>query len=245
MLYCQGMSSIQRTISVSFEHRVYFTRGVFGISNSLLQSVLAGSPRMPKVLVVLDESLALAQPSLAGSIADYFTAFPGLLDLVAPPLIIEGGERVKNSYLRVSEIHSQIDRHHVDRQSYVVGVGGGAVLDVVVLAAATAHRGVRHVRIPTTVLSQNDSGVGVKNGINAFTYRVSGKSRLIRKFKTTTWRLYKQSARLPSAATNIKIFQAIVVYIGNRYSRPFFRQHMRNKRLLVKINKIVFLMLPF
>jgi 3-dehydroquinate synthase len=56
----------------------------------------------------------------------------------------------------------------VDRQSYVVGVGGGAVLDVVGLAAATAHRGVRHVRIPTTVLSQNDSGVGVKNGINAF-----------------------------------------------------------------------------
>ena len=36
------------------------------------------------------------------------------------------------------------------------------------LAAATAHRGVRHVRIPTTTLSQCDAGVGVKNGINAF-----------------------------------------------------------------------------
>ena len=36
------------------------------------------------------------------------------------------------------------------------------------LAAATAHRGVRHIRIPTTTLSQDDSGVGVKNGINAF-----------------------------------------------------------------------------
>jgi len=35
-------------------------------------------------------------------------------------------------------------------------------------AAATAHRGIRHVRIPTTTLSQADSGVGVKNGINAF-----------------------------------------------------------------------------
>jgi 3-dehydroquinate synthase len=49
-----------------------------------------------------------------------------------------------------------------------MGVGGGALLDVAGLAAATAHRGVRHVRVPTTVLSQNDSGVGVKNGINAF-----------------------------------------------------------------------------
>ena len=35
-------------------------------------------------------------------------------------------------------------------------------------AAATAHRGVRHIRIPTTTLAQDDSGVGVKNGINAF-----------------------------------------------------------------------------
>jgi 3-dehydroquinate synthase len=162
------MSSIKRTFSVSYEHRVYFTRGVFAPSNSLLRSVLADAPRAPKALVVLDESLAQAQPSLAASIETYFAAFAGSLDLAGPPLIIEGGERVKTSYFHVSEIHSEIDRHHVDRHSYIIGVGGGALLDVVGLAAATAHRGVRHVRIPTTVLSQNDSGAGVKNGINAF-----------------------------------------------------------------------------
>ncbi|HKI69896.1 MAG TPA: hypothetical protein VKA67_09930 [Verrucomicrobiae bacterium] len=61
-----------------------------------------------------------------------------------------------------------IDRHHIDRQSFVIAVGGGALLDVVGLAAATAHCGVQHVRIPSTTLSQADSGVGVKNGINAF-----------------------------------------------------------------------------
>jgi 3-dehydroquinate synthase len=68
----------------------------------------------------------------------------------------------------VTEIHCAIDKHHLDRHSYVVAVGGGALLDQVGLAAATAHRGVRHVRIPSTTLSQCDSGVGVKNGINAF-----------------------------------------------------------------------------
>lgn len=162
------MSSIKRTIAVNFEHRVFFTRGVFAPANSLLQSIMVEPPRAPKVLVVLDESLALARPPLAPSIMDYFAAFAGQLELMAPPLVIEGGERVKTSYFHVSEIHSQIDRHHVDRHSYVIGVGGGALLDVVGLAAATAHRGVRHVRIPTTVLSQNDSGIGVKNGINAF-----------------------------------------------------------------------------
>ena len=52
----------------------------------------------------------------------------------------------------------------LDRQSFVVVVGGGAVLDMVSFAAAIAHRGVRVVRFPTTVLSQADSGVAVKNG---------------------------------------------------------------------------------
>ena len=42
------------------------------------------------------------------------------------------------------------------------------MLDVVGFAAATAHRGIRLIRIPTTVLAQDDSAVGVKNGINAY-----------------------------------------------------------------------------
>jgi 3-dehydroquinate synthase len=56
----------------------------------------------------------------------------------------------------------------MDRQSFVVIVGGGAVLDMAGYAAAIAHRGVRVIRLPTTVLAQGDSGVGVKTGINAF-----------------------------------------------------------------------------
>jgi 3-dehydroquinate synthase len=162
------MSTIARTIRVEFDHRVHFTRGLFAPSNSLLQTLLAQPGRLPKVLVVLDEGLAQARPDLAGTIETYFSGLRGQLALVAPPLIIEGGERAKMSYFHVSEIHSQIERHHIDRHSCVMGIGGGALLDVAGLAAATAHRGVRHVRVPTTVLGQNDSGVGVKNGINAF-----------------------------------------------------------------------------
>jgi 3-dehydroquinate synthase len=160
------MALIERTIDISFPHRVYFTEGVFRVRNPLLANVLASGPATPKVLVVLDESLHKAQPNLAADIERYFAA--GRVKLVCPPLVIEGGERVKNSYFHVSEIQSHIDRYHIDRHSYVIAVGGGALLDLAGLAAATAHRGVRHIRIPTTTLSQNDSGVGVKNGINAF-----------------------------------------------------------------------------
>lgn len=163
------MSLFQRSIQVSYQLRVHFTQNVFDPANLLLSQILSnGEERTHKTLIVLDESLAAARPGLEAYIEHYFSANSQSLQLVSPPFIIEGGERTKNSYFHVSEIHSRIDRHHIDRQSYVIGIGGGALLDVVGLAAATAHRGVRHVRLPTTTLSQADSGIGVKNGINAF-----------------------------------------------------------------------------
>ena len=54
----------------------------------------------------------------------------------------------------------------IDRHSSVIAIGGGAMLDVVGFAAAITHRGVRLIRMPTTVLAQNDAGIGVKNGVN-------------------------------------------------------------------------------
>ena len=163
------MPSIERTIQVSYRQQVHFTEGVFQRDNPLLRDIMTESATRTrhKVLVVVDEALSQSQPFLARSIELYFATYPEL-NLVCAPIVIEGGERTKNSYFHVSEIHSQIDRFHVDRHSYVIAVGGGALLDMVGLAAATAHRGVRHIRIPTTTLSQDDSGVGVKNGINAF-----------------------------------------------------------------------------
>lgn len=175
------MRAIERTIQLSFPHRVFFTRDVFDVGNTLLKEVLCSSRDqqdaarrgrlalpVPKVLIVVDESLHVAQPALESKIQAWFAANKDYLNLVCPPMILEGGERVKNSYFHVSEVQSQIDRFHIDRHSYVIGIGGGALLDLVGLAATTAHRGVRHVRLPTTTLSQNDSGVGVKNGMNAF-----------------------------------------------------------------------------
>ncbi len=173
------MPSIERTIQVSWRHQVFFTHHVFDAANPVLLDVLTkdGGRSRHKALIILDEALAQAQPGLVAKIENYFATFATRLQLVCPPLIIEGGERTKNSYFHVSEIQSQVDRYHIDRHSYVIAVGGGALLDMVGLAAATAHRGVRHVRIPTTTLAQDDSGVGVKNGINAF-----GKKNFIGSF---------------------------------------------------------------
>ncbi|MBC8243164.1 MAG: 3-dehydroquinate synthase [Verrucomicrobia bacterium] len=164
------MNTIERQINVTYRHLVRFTDGVFSPDNLTLRDTLAdrGDSGIHRGLVVMDEALCRAQPGLVEQVNRYFDRHGDRLKLVCDPMQFEGGERTKNSYFHVSEIHSKIEMHHIDRHSYVIAIGGGALLDMAGLASSTAHRGVRHVRIPSTTLSQADSGVGVKNGINAF-----------------------------------------------------------------------------
>src|SRR5262249_12019431 len=115
-----------------------------------------------------DRGVLRGHRGLIAAIQRYCAAFPEVLTLVKPPLVLPGGERVKNLPRYIREILRAINDGGLCRHSYVVAIGGGAIVDVAGYAAATAHRGIRLVRIPTTVLSQDDSGVGVKNGVNAF-----------------------------------------------------------------------------
>ena len=161
------MSVIERSIQVSWQLRVFFTENVFAPDNLILRDALADSaPR--KVIVVLEDTLAQAAPELEGRIEKYFSTHAATAQLVRSPLFVCGSESAKNSPTIITELQSHISKHHIDRHSYLIAIGGGALLDVAGFAAAIAHRGVRHVRIPTTTLSQADSGVGVKNGLNAF-----------------------------------------------------------------------------
>ena len=161
------MSVIERQIQVRWPLRVFFSENIFAPENLTLCTALADA-RPRKVLFVIDDGLAQAQPQLEQKISDYFTAHAKNFSVVRSPLEIPGGEAAKNSSTLISAIHLQIHHHHLDRHAYLIAIGGGALLDVAGFAAATAHRGLRHVRIPTTTLAQADSGVGVKNGINLF-----------------------------------------------------------------------------
>lgn len=165
------MQPIDQAVRVGFQYPVHFTTDLFSPNNPLLRDVLAGdgvSRDSTKVLCVVDSGVAEHHRALAGSIATYFEPPDGPFTLVAPPVIVEGGEWVKNDPAQVMSIYRAINEYGIDRHAYVLAVGGGALLDMVGYAAATAHRGVRLVRVPTTVLSQNDSGIGVKNSVNAF-----------------------------------------------------------------------------
>src|SRR5215204_6297321 len=162
--------TLRQKIAVPFEYPVVFTRGVFDTDNRALYDVLAEAHprRRHRVLVVLDAGFAAVYPEVRGQLTQYFARYAQHLQLVAEPHEIPGGEAAKNDPAVVDRLHALFHRHRMDRHSYVLIAGGGAVLDAAGYAAATTHRGLRSIRVPTTVLSQNDSGVGVKNGVNAF-----------------------------------------------------------------------------
>lgn len=164
------MKSIRQRFSVEFSYDVHFTEGLLRSDNSLLADAIADAsePSPKKMIAVVDEGLLSHHEDLLDRIGAYTEAHADILTLSAAPVVVPGGEAAKNDPALVDHIHEVIYETRLDRHAYVLAVGGGAVLDLAGYAAGTAHRGIRLIRVPTTVLAQNDSGVGVKNGINAF-----------------------------------------------------------------------------
>ena len=163
-----NMDYLQQSFSVHFEYRVFFTEHLFDASNPLLRDYFLEQQQTnhKKLLFVIDRGVVDHHPELQNKIKSYFSQLP--FTVIPEMLILRGGEEIKNEESCFYKIVEAVNKHGIDRHSYIVGIGGGSVLDVTGYAAAVSHRGVRHIRIPTTVLSQNDSGVGVKNGINFF-----------------------------------------------------------------------------
>ena len=163
------MPTIHQSFRTSYTYDVHFTAGVFDAHNELLGRIIeSGSDPVPhEILIVLDDGLLAHYPGLSEQIYDYFANRPSLAP-ASEPVIVPGGEAAKNDPALVDRLHRAIYEAGLCRHSYVLAVGGGAVIDLAGYAAATAHRGVRLIRIPTTVLAQNDSAVGVKNGVNRF-----------------------------------------------------------------------------
>lgn len=163
-------ATLWTSFAVRFEFPVVFADGVFDPKNSALAEALAlrEAGKRHRCLVFVDEGVLLGQPDLLHRIRDYFDAFAEVMVLAAAPEVMPGGEQLKTDAKYHQHISALIHDANIDRHSFVIAIGGGALLDVVGLACATAHRGTRHIRIPTTVLAQNHSAVGVKNAVNSF-----------------------------------------------------------------------------
>ncbi len=158
------MSLHTLNIRLDFPYRTGFTHGAFRPENDALASLMEQRPGS-RVLVLLEKGLEQFYPQLPADIDRYFEKNAGVL-AYAGCRSVPGGEEAKTGFSAWETALRHIVEAGIDRHSYIIAVGGGAFLDVAGFAAATAHRGIRLLRIPTTTLSQADSGVGVKNGIN-------------------------------------------------------------------------------
>ena len=158
---------LQQSFSVPFRYPVVFTENLFAENQSLFVDQFPEG-QLARVFFVLDSGVAAHHPGLISQIKTYVAAYSSRLALVAEPMVVAGGEACKNDSEAYQQVVEATHLQGIDRHSYIAAIGGGAVLDMVGFAAAIAHRGIRLIRIPTTVLSQNDSAVGVKNSINAF-----------------------------------------------------------------------------
>ena len=156
-------------ITADATFRLRFTRDVLGENFPVLFEVLErGAGGSARVLLVIDAGLDAADPRIAATLERRLAAHPDRVTFAGPTLRIPGGEACKDGLREVDRVLDAIHAAELDRWSYVLVLGGGAVLDAVGFAAATAHRGVRLVRLPTTTLAQADSGLGVKNAVNRY-----------------------------------------------------------------------------
>jgi len=164
------LSPIHQQFNVPFAYDVHFTSGLFRGDNPLLADIIHadGQESPDKMLIVIDEGVVRCHSNLLRQIRAYAKLYPEEFQLMRDPIKVPGGEQCKNTSEFVTLILKEIKEFGICRHSYVLAIGGGAVLDMAGYAAALAHRGIRLIRVPTTSLSQCDSGVGVKNGINAF-----------------------------------------------------------------------------
>ncbi|TWU08530.1 3-dehydroquinate synthase [Stieleria varia] len=160
-------NSIDISFSVPFVHRLRVTENVAGDDFSQLLGVIhCGDAGPAKVLVIAEAAVHEASDRV--SELDRKLSDADKVRRVGELMLVDGGEAIKNDTVGVQQVLAAINQHDLDRRSYIIAIGGGAMLDAVGYAAATAHRGIRLIRLPTTTLAQADSGVGVKNAINYF-----------------------------------------------------------------------------
>ena len=164
-----GTRIIEQKLSVPFDFPVVFTDHIFAPENRALAETL---DRLRESQSASRGSVMWMKMSRAffhrcrRNCRSWFAAHPASSLAAAPRN--RRGRRGDQERLPVVRKHRgrNAARCDMDRHSFVLIVGGGAVLDAVGFAASLVHRGLRVVRIPTTVLAQNDAGIGVKTGVN-------------------------------------------------------------------------------
>ncbi len=224
---------LEQRFRLAFEYPVVFTDSLFQSSNlSLVDAVRRGTAPCPRrCQLVLESAIDRLWPELRADIEKYFAEHHQHLSQVSAPMILDGGEACKNDPSIPPQLLQRFATVGLDRQCCVVVIGGGAFQDMVGYCASLAHRGLRIVRVPTTVLSQNDGGVGVKNGVNAF-----GKKNFLGTF-APPWAVLNDHAFLSTLANrDLRAGMAEAVKVAVLRDDQFFDWICEHSQSLGELN---------
>ncbi len=149
--------SIEHVVNVSLAERSYPIYIGRDLSRSLPVWLQAQCGKSRHVVVVYDEHVA--------AIAERYTGTLSQAGYRLTRLVVSSGEGSK-SIAEATRLWDAMLADYTDRGSLVLAIGGGVVGDLGGFVAATFARGLPLVQIPTTLLSQVDSSVGGKTGVN-------------------------------------------------------------------------------
>lgn len=152
-----GQVDLGQVIEVALSERTYPIHIGSGGVQQVPQLLRQCCPRAKHAVVISDGNVS----PLAARIGDALRAS----GVRVSAMVVPSGETSK-SVAEVERLWTQMLAEHTDRSSVVIAVGGGVVGDLAGFAAASFARGIPLVQIPTTLLSQVDSSVGGKTGIN-------------------------------------------------------------------------------
>ena len=144
-----------KTININLGKRsypIYVGEGLLG-NYDLFKNHIASK----KLAIVTNEKIA---PLYLKKITDILSKDKDII-----PIILPDGESFKN-YKTLNLIYDELLKNKANRQTTLIALGGGVIGDITGFASATFMRGVDFIQIPTTLLSQVDSSVGGKTGIN-------------------------------------------------------------------------------
>ncbi|MFH1799581.1 MAG: inositol monophosphatase family protein [Candidatus Omnitrophota bacterium] len=153
-----GHNVIEAVAPNDVQQRNYYTEGAFDLDNRVLANVLEGR----NVIFVVEKAVA---DKVLEPLKRYLQHYHMEGRCKGEIQVLDGGEKIKSAE-QVKSLTDYAQERNLDRNGVFVVVGGGAIMDMVGMVANQFRRGVRYVRIPTTLLGQVDAAVGVKVGID-------------------------------------------------------------------------------
>ena len=144
----------------TLSYPIFVGNNILTKANNLLKKYIENK----KIIIVYDNFFS-SKNVLDKTFMDFFKLIQEN-SLSVNLIPVSGGDQTKNM-LQLTNIIEQALSYEIDRECVIIAFGGGVIGDIAGFVASVLLRGIQFINIPTTLLSQVDSSVGGKTGVNS------------------------------------------------------------------------------